>query len=42
MIDTDRPGTINNKKVASKKGMKVCMKFYITILKIDDIKLSFL
>ena len=42
IIDTDGPGTTSNKKVANKKGMNVCMKFYITILKIHDIKISFL
>ena len=42
MIDTDGPGTISRRKVANKKGMNVCMKFYITILKIHDIKLNFL
>ena len=42
MIDTDGPGTISSRKVANKKGMIVCMKFYITILKIHDIKLSIL
>ena len=42
MIDTDGPGTISSRKVANKKGMNVCMKLYITILKIHDIKLSIL
>jgi len=42
IIETDGPGTTSNKKVANKKGMNVCMKFYITILKIHDIKISFL
>jgi hypothetical protein len=42
IIETDGPGTTSNKKVANKKGMKVCMKFYITILKIHDIKLDYL
>jgi len=28
IIDTDGPGTTSNKKVANKKGMKVCMNLY--------------
>ena len=34
MIDADGLGTISSRKVTHKKGMNVCMKFYITILKI--------
>jgi hypothetical protein len=32
IIDTDGPGTTSNKKVANKKGMNDCMKFYDNII----------